>query len=59
MTDSKSILEEIVAVQQRIYDRYAGLRKEVPGSVSDGELDEKLLDLLQAKLELVQHMEKK
>jgi hypothetical protein len=51
----RKLLADIIEVRQRMYDRYVSIRKELPTAVSDQDLDEKLLDLLRAKLELAEH----
>jgi hypothetical protein len=57
MPTVQKILEAIVAVQERITERYELLAQSHPDAVSDGELDEKELALLRARLELAQYLE--
>lgn len=65
MSEVEKLLTKIVEVQQRIYDRYAEIRRSYreknPGegdAVGDGEMDAAELELLKTQLELAKYKEK-
>lgn len=57
--DVLAILTQIVATQQRIYNRLELAREERPDAVGESELDREFLVLLRANLELAEYLAKK
>jgi hypothetical protein len=55
MTEAQRLLEQIIEVRQRMYDRCIKLKETAPGGISGDDIDKALLDLLQAKLELAKY----